>query len=234
MVAASPPLLTMLRELVHFARHAPATLRLKRALPQAELYDRLCGAGDSAGMSEWRSRLVADLTGDILEIGAGTGLMFPHYRAGARVTALEPDAAFAALAAPRVAAAAANITIVSGTAEALPGPSRSRDGAVVGLVLCSVPNPVAALGELARVLRPGAPLRLVEHVRSPHAVAGVLMRAANPLWLALNAQGCNMHRDPLPAIREAGFLVERVEPFQIFTPGIPAFPMRAIWARAAG
>jgi hypothetical protein len=60
------------------------------------------------------------------------------------------------------------------------------------------------------------------------------MRAVNPLWLALNAQGCNMHRDPLPAIREAGFLVERVEPFQIFTPGIPAFPMRAIWARAAG
>ena len=121
-----------------------------------------------------------------------------------------------------------------GTAEDLPGPARSRDAAVVGLVLCSVPDPGVALGELARVLRPGAPLRLVEHVRSPHKIAGTLMRAANPLWLALNAQGCNMHRDPLPAIRDAGFLVERVESFQIFTPGIPAFPMRAIWAHAAG
>jgi SAM-dependent methyltransferase len=224
----------MLRELTHFLRHAPATLRLKRTLPQAELYDTLCTAGDDAGMATWRSELLADLTGDVLEVGAGTGLMFAHYGAGARVTALEPDPAFAALAGPRAAAAAAAITIAAGTAEALPGPARSRDAAVVGLVLCSVADPDAALGELARVLRPGAPLRLIEHVRSPGAVAGTLMRAANPLWLALNAQGCNMHRDPLPLIRAAGFAVDRVEPFQIFTPGIPAFPMRAIWARNAG
>lgn len=224
----------MLRELAHFARHAPATLRLKRDLPQAELYDHLCGAAESAGMAAHRDALVADLTGDILEIGAGTGLMFPHYRAGARVTAIEPDAAFAALAAPRAEASRASITVIAGTAENLPGPARSRDAAVVGLVLCSVTDPGVVLGELARVLRPGAPLRLIEHVRSPHRVAGVLMRAANPLWLKLNAQGCNMHRDPLPAIRDAGFLVDRIEPFQVFTPGIPAFPMRAIWARAAG
>ena len=64
--------------------------------------------------------------------------------------------------------------------------------------------------------------------------AGALMRATNPLWRALNGQGCNMHRDPLPAIRDAGFTIDRTEPFQIFAPGIPAFPMRAIWARAAG
>ena len=224
----------MLRELAHFARHAPHALRLKRRLSQADLYDQLCGAGEAAGMAEWRARLVADLAGDVLEVGSGTGLMFPHYGAGARVTAVEPDPAFAALAAPRAAASAAQITLVGGSAEELPGPPRSRDAAVVGLVLCSVRDPDSALGELARVLRPGAALRLIEHVRSPRRVAGALMRAVNPLWLALNAQGCNMHRDPLPLIRDAGFLVERVEPFQIFTPGIPAFPMRAIWARAAG
>lgn len=224
----------MFRELAHFARHAPGTVRLMRRMRQAELYDHLCSAGEAAGMAARRAELVADLTGDILEIGAGTGLMFPHYRSGARVTALEPDERFAALAAPRAAAAAATITVVAGTAEALPGSARSRDAAVVALVLCSVPDPAAALAELARVLRAGAPLRLIEHVRSPRAVAGTLMRAANPLWLALNKQGCNMHRDPLPAIRGAGFIIDRVEPFQVFTPGIPAFPMRAIFARAPG
>ena len=197
----------------------------------AALYDPFLAKAERRGMSRRRAALLANARGEVLEIGAGTGLMFPHYGAGARVTALEPDAAFAALAAPRVAAAAADITIVPGTAEALPGPARSRDGAVVGLVLCSVPNPVAALGELARVLRPGAPLRLVEHVRSPNRVAGVLMRAANPLWLALNAQGCNMHRDPLPALREGGFELDEVTPFQVFSPGMPAFPMRRIHAR---
>ncbi len=223
----------MFRELGHFLRHAPAALRLKRRVGQAELYDHLCGASDEAGLGAWRARLVGDLTGDVLEVGAGTGLMFRHYGAGARVTALEPAAHFAALAAPRVAAATATIAVVDGTAEVLPGADGSRDGAVIGLVLCSVPRPATALAELARVLRPGAPLRLIEHVRSPRAVAGVLMRVANPLWRALNGQGCNLHRDPLPAIRAAGFTIDRVEPFQVFSPGLPAFPMRAIWARAA-
>lgn len=225
---------TVLRELAHFVRHAPSTLRLKRRVSQPELYDHVCGASDAAGLATWRARLVEDLAGDVLEVGAGTGLMFRHYGAGARVTAVEPDAAFAACAAPRIVAAAAAVELVAGTIEALPGASQVRDAAVVGLVLCSVADEAAALAELRRVLRPGAPLRLIEHVRSPRVIAGTLMRAANPLWRALNGQGCNMHRDPLPAIRAAGFAIDRLEPFQVYSPGLPAFPMRAIWARAPG
>ena len=221
----------MLRELAHFARHAPATLRHKRRLGQGALYDQLCARQDGRGLAMWRAALCGDLRGAVVEIGAGTGLMFAHYPAGAQVTAVEPDDGFAALADPRRAAAAATIAVARGTAEALPLPDASQDAAVFGLVLCSVRAPAAALAEARRVVRPGGAVRLLEHVRSPRPIAGALMRAANPVWRALNGQGCNMHRDPLPDLAAAGLAVERVEAFQVYSPGLPAFPLRAIWAR---
>lgn len=220
----------MIRELAHLARHAPGTLRLQRQLGQGALYDRLCARQDDRGLAVWRARLVADLQGDVVEIGAGTGLMFPHYSAGARVTAIEPYADFSDLARPRVAASAAAITVTRGTARSLPFSTGSVDAAVFGLVLCTVPDPLGALREAHRVLRPGGALRLLEHVRSPRLVAGALMRLANPLWRLANRQQCNLDRDPLPHLADAGFHLDRVEAFQVFSPGLPAFPLRAIWA----
>ena len=76
----------MFRELAHFARHAPATLRLKRRLDQGALYDHLCARQDGLGLATWRAALCGDLRGRVVEIGAGTGLMFAHYPADAAVT----------------------------------------------------------------------------------------------------------------------------------------------------
>ena len=89
----------MFRELAHFARHAPATLRLKRRLDQGALYDHLCARQDGLGLATWRAALCGDLRGRVVEIGAGTGLMFAHYPADAAVTAVEPDGLPAARAA---------------------------------------------------------------------------------------------------------------------------------------
>ncbi len=224
----------MMRELFHFLRHAPATLKLKQGLSQAELYDTLMDRADTAGLGARRDALVDGLHGDVLEIGAGTGRMFRRYAPDNRVTAIEPDAAFRERSAAPVATAPARITVIDGAAEKLPMPDASFDAIVVCLVLCSVGSVPAVLAELRRVLRPGGELRLVEHVRSDRAVAGFFMRAFNWLWRLLNGQGCNMHRRPLPAIREAGFDIVEVESFQVFSPGIPAFPMRRIVARAPG
>ena len=220
----------MIRELAHAAVHAPGAIALMRRLPQHEFYETLIGRADAAGLAHRRVELVTGLRGHVLEIGCGTGAMFPHYRHVTRVTALEPDAAFADRARAVAAEASADITVIAGTAEAIPLPDAAVDAAVVALVLCSVVSVDTVLRELARVVRPGGQVRFLEHVRSPNRVAGALMRLADPLWLRLNGQGCHMDRDPLPAIERAGLLIERVEPFQIWSAGIPAFPMRLVFA----
>jgi ubiquinone/menaquinone biosynthesis C-methylase UbiE len=222
----------MLRELGHFLWHAPSTLRLKAAVSQSQLYETVIDRADAAGLAARRAALVGDLHGEVLELGSGTGRMFAHYGAAARVTAVEPDPAFAALAEAPRAAAAAGITLHPGAGEALPFPDGAFDAAVLALVLCSVASVDAVLGELRRVVRPGGALRLLEHVRSPRPVAGWLMDRFDGAWLRLNAQGCHMNRDPLPALAAAGFRVEQVDAFQVFSAGLPAFPLRAIRAVA--
>ncbi|MCC6557787.1 MAG: class I SAM-dependent methyltransferase [Polyangiaceae bacterium] len=220
----------MLREIAHFVTSAPATLRLMARLPQAELYDALMRGADDAGFAGRRADLARGLTGEVLEIGAGTGLMFSHYEEAARVTALEPDEAFSALARPRAAAARARVSVEPGAAESLPFDAARFDAVVVSLVLCSVASVPRVLSEIARVVRPGGEVRLIEHVRSERPVPGLLMKLLDPAWLLLNGQGCHMDRDAEAALRDAGFRPREVRPFQVFAPGLPAFPMR--WIRA--
>lgn len=215
----------MIKELLHFARHAPATIALKLRSSQDELYDTLIHRADAAGMGARRAELVRGLRGTIVEVGAGTGAMFPHYASDAHVIAVEPDDAFAARA---KAVAPKNVVVVSGTGEALPLADGEADAAVVALVLCSVADPEQVCREIARVVKPGGQVRLIEHVISERRVAGALMHAVNPVWLAMNGQGCRLDRDPMPALHAAGLRVDAVEPFQIWSAGLPAFPFRQI------
>jgi ubiquinone/menaquinone biosynthesis C-methylase UbiE len=121
--------------------------------------------------------------------------------------------------------------VIEASGEALPLADRSMDAAVLALVLCSVPSVDAVLGEIRRVVRPGGEVRLLEHVRSERRVVGALMDLANPVWLRVNGQGCRMNRDPQGALARNGFAIERVEPFQIWSAGLPAFPMRCFLTR---
>ena len=143
----------MLREIGHFLWHAPATLRLKARLPQDELYQVVMSRADAAGLAAHREALVADLAGDVLELGSGTGKMFRYYGAGARVAAVEPDPHFARQAEAPARAASAAIALHEGRGEALPFDDASFDTAVLALVLCSVPAVDAVLAEVRRVLR---------------------------------------------------------------------------------
>jgi len=145
---------------------------------------------------------------------------------------IEPDTTF--LARAQAAPARVPVQVAEGTGEALPLGDASMDAAVLALVLCSVPSVDAVCAEVARVVRPGGEVRLLEHVRSPRRVAGALMDAVNPVWLTLNGQGCRLNRDPVPALERAGLRVDDVEAFQVWSAGLPAFPMRLIRARRAG
>lgn len=173
-------------------------------------YDLLNRPLDRRGFGERRDRLVGALAGDVLEVGAGTGLNLARYRAG-RVSAVEPDSRYLRRLRERAEEAAVPVEVVEGRAEALPFADASFDHVVSSLALCSVADLDAALAEVRRVLRPGGSLAFLEHVRG----AGRLARRQDrltPLQRRL-ADGCHLNRDVVAAIESAGLRVEELEQF---------------------
>jgi ubiquinone/menaquinone biosynthesis C-methylase UbiE len=161
---------------------------------------------------EIRRRVLAGLGGDVIEVGSGDGRSFEHYSPEVRrVLAVEPDATARASAAPRAEAVPFPIEIVDGDAAALPAGDASFDSAVVMGLLCSVPDPSAALHELRRVLKPGGELRFWEHVRSGNVAFRGVQRAVDRLFWTKALGGCETTRDTLAAIDAAGFETEWVE-----------------------
>lgn len=221
----------MLREAAHFLVHAPGTLWLKARLSQAELYDVLMGRAEERGLAQARAAIAGAAEGRVLEVGCGTGMLFAHYTDRANVLAIDTDEAFLERAKDRARASKAAIEVAVGDVMALPHPDASFDEVVAFLVMCSVPDPAKALAECKRVLRPGGTLRLFEHVVSEDVVSAQMMRLLDPLWLAANGQGCHLDRDAVATVRATGFELDAVERSQMWSPGLPAFPLRNIVAR---
>jgi ubiquinone/menaquinone biosynthesis C-methylase UbiE len=161
---------------------------------------------------ELRRRALAGLRGRVIEVGSGDGRSFEHYPAEVgRVLAVEPDSTARAAAAERARATEVPIDIVDGDAAALPVEAGTFDAAVVMGVLCSVPDPAAALRELRRVLVPGGELRIWEHVRSNNAAFRTLQRACDALFWTRALGGCETTRDTVSAIQDAGFRIVTLE-----------------------
>ncbi|MGP2440293.1 class I SAM-dependent methyltransferase [Streptomyces sp. JW3] len=173
----------------------------------ARRYARLSVSAETRmGMGTVRDRLLAGLSGRVIEIGAGNGLNFTHYpRTVSEVVAIEPERLLRQLAVEAALRAETPVDVAPGTAEALPVKSEAFDAAVVSLVLCSVRDVPRALGELRRVLRPGGEVRFFEHGRGGGRLMTLTQRALDrTVWPPL-AGGCHVARDPLVALREAGF-----------------------------
>ncbi|MEV5893704.1 class I SAM-dependent methyltransferase [Nonomuraea fuscirosea] len=118
-------------------------------------------------MAERRRELLAGLSGEVVEVGAGHGVNFAHYPAEvARVVAVEPEPRLREQAEAAAADAAVAVEVVSGVADRLPVADHGVDAVVFCLVLCSLPNVAAALAEARRVLKPGGQIRFLEHGRA--------------------------------------------------------------------
>lgn len=168
---------------------------------------------ESRGVAEHRDRLLAGLTGRVVEVGAGNGLNLEHYPTGVdHVLAVEPDDLLRAEAVRAARSAPVPVTVVAGQAESLPVGDGEADAVVASLVLCSVSDQAVALAEIRRVLRSGGELRFYEHVHSPGRAARVVEDALTPVWSRL-AGGCHLNRDTVAAIRQAGFDVGQAEQF---------------------
>lgn len=160
----------------------------------AALYDPVLALGERRGMAARRAALLGTARGRVLEIGAGTGLNVGLYPAAVqRLVVSEPDAAMRARLRRALDQQAGAVELVAAGAEALPFADDSFDTVVSTLVLCTVPDPAAAVRELRRVLAPGGRLLFIEHVRSAEPrLAAWQRRLAGP-WAAV-ASGCRCDR----------------------------------------
>ena len=192
-----------------------------RSMLFALVYDRQMAKTDRAGLRARREALLDGLAGDVLEIGAGTGLNLSIY--GSEVTSLtltEPDPSMLKRLRKRVAEAAPH-----GHRPACARPRTCRstmarfDVVVSTLVLCGVSDQPRALREIHRVLRPGGELRFVEHVRSDDATLARTQDRMNGVNRFI--VGCDCNRSTLASIGNAGFEVSHVEHGTL--PEAPAF-----------
>ncbi len=160
----------------------------------ARLFARLGARNEERGNRELRRELLAGLSGRVLEVGAGTGLNFPHYPGSvSEVMAVEPEPYLRARAEEAAPAAPVPVRVATGTAANLPAGDGEFDAVVVSGLLCSVRDAPAALAEFTRVLRPGGQLRFYEHVRSRDRLFARYQQAADLAWPHLMG-GCHVQR----------------------------------------
>jgi ubiquinone/menaquinone biosynthesis C-methylase UbiE len=181
----------------------------------AALYDRGLKATEEAGLGQMRAELLAGAGGRTLELGAGTGVNLDLYPdAVEELVLVEPDPHMAKRMRERLSQSSRAGTIVEAPAERLPFESAGFDTAVSTLVLCTVPDPAAAIAELERVLKPGGQLLFIEHVRSEDpSLAGWQDRLEKP-WRFL-ADGCHCNRDTLAMLAGSRLQVGAVEHDQL-------------------
>jgi ubiquinone/menaquinone biosynthesis C-methylase UbiE len=171
----------------------------------AAVYDRLMAGTEKAGLSDRRHALLAEAEGKVLEIGAGTGVNIRHYPAAVEeIVFTEPEEPMAKRLETKLTAAGRHGSVVRAPAERLPFEDDSFDTVVSTLVLCTVSDPVKALAEIDRVLRPGGKLLFLEHVRSDDPRLARWQDRLAPLWRRCG-HGCNPNRPTPDLIRRTGF-----------------------------
>jgi ubiquinone/menaquinone biosynthesis C-methylase UbiE len=145
----------------------------------------------------------------VLEVGVGTGKNMPFWPKDAQMTGIDLTPGMLEIAHRRAKELGLAADLRLGDAQALEFPDASFDTVVATFVFCSVPDPVLGLRELARVVRPGGQVLLLEHMRSANPLLGALMDFVNPLvvWL----MGANINRRTVENVQAAGLQIESVE-----------------------
>lgn len=165
----------------------------------------------------------------MLEIGFGSGLNLPFYRADAvvEVVGLEPSAEMLGLARRAASDAPFPVELLSGAAEDIPFEGASFDTVVTTYTLCSVEDPLRALSEMRRVLKSNGQLLFAEHGKAPEASVRAWQNRLNPLWRRI-AGGCQLNRDVPQLLEQSGFCVDALDAAYIDGPRPLTFNYRGV------
>ena len=159
-----------------------------------------------------RAKVVPKAHGRVLEIGIGTGLNLTHYDASKVDTlcGLDPSLALHAIAKSRLASTTLSLELVPLSAERIPADDASFDCIVCTFTLCTIPDPLAALDEMLRVLKPGGELLFSEHGLAPEPSVQKWQHRLTPIWRPM-AGGCHLNRDIPALLAQAGFRVVELQ-----------------------
>ena len=160
-----------------------------------------------------RTELLAPTHGDVLELGIGTGLNLPHYPTTIReLHAVDPARLLPKTVSARITKCSFPIHIEQGTAEALPHPDHRFDCVVSTWTLCTIPDPVRALQEVGRVLKPGGTFLFLEHGRSNDQKVSTWQDRLNPVQNVVGC-GCHLNRRIDRLIGQAGLTITQLHRF---------------------
>ncbi len=160
-----------------------------------------------------RAAILASTHGAVLELGIGTGLNLPHYpETITELHAIDPARLLPKTVLSRIAKRSFPIRIEQGTAEALPHPDHRFDCVVSTWTLCTITNPVRALQEVGRVLKPGGTLLFLEHGRSDDQQIALWQDRLNPIQNVIGC-GCNLNRRIDHLITRAGLNITNLDRF---------------------
>lgn len=189
----------------------------KRILPH--LINLSCG---TKPIRKQRQKIVPGASGDVLEIGFGSGLNLPYYDHSeiGKVWGLEPAEGMRKLAEKQIAASAIDVELIDSPGEEIPLETASVDTILITYTLCTIANAVSALEEMRRVLKPDGRLLFCEHGKAPDANVRRWQDRLNPGWKQIGG-GCNINRDIPGLIESAGFSI--VDDNRMYIPGLRIF-----------
>lgn len=165
-----------------------------------------------------REKIVHLAKGDVLEIGFGTGLNLPYYDSDnvRKIWGLEPSAGMRRKAQPNVDESGLDIEFIDLPGEQIPLEADTVDTVLVTYTICTIPDALAALEGMRRVLKPGGTLLYCEHGIAPDENVQRWQHRLNSGWSKM-AGGCNMNRDVLGLIENSGFEISNDE--RMYIPG---------------
>ncbi len=191
-----------------------------RELLLPRVVDMACGRRE---FTDARRRAVADVQGQVIEIGFGSGHNLAHYPADVeRIMAVEPSIVARRLAEPRIAGSTIHVDFVGLDGQHLTLPNDCADAAVTTFTLCTIPDVIGALRELARVLRTGGQLHFLEHGLSPDPKVAVWQHRLTPLQKRI-CGGCHFDRPISELLTAAGFTIVALENFYFRGPKTPSY-----------
>ena len=181
----------------------------------------------SPELTRLRQEWVPQATGRVLEVGIGSGLNIPFYKSDVHVTGVDPSVELLAYAEEVARDAKLNVEFIPQGCEDLPVAANTFDSALVTWTFCTIPDPLTALTEIRRVLKPGGKLIFVEHGKAKEEAVIKWQNRLNPLWKTI-AGGCNLNRQPDTAILEQGFKFDYMDEGYVPGPKFATYNYRGI------